>query len=244
MRRKIIIFIIALTTCLFAAGSNAGVSEMVRVPAGEFRMGREGRDPDEGPTHKVYLDEYLIDKYEVSNAEYAKCVRAGKCVPNQKYGGFTNPAQPVVGVDWEQADKYCKWAGKQLPTEAQWEKAAKGTDGRTYPWGENIDCSKANYRDCKTGKTKPVGSYPSGISPYGAMDMAGNVWEWTADWYHSKYYEKSPDHNPTGPESGKYRVLRGGGWGSYPTDLRTTYRYRTVPTVRSNLFGFRCVKNP
>jgi len=219
--------------------------EMVRVPAGEFIMGSDSGEADEKPVHRVYLDEFFIDKYEVTNEQYNQCVSAGSCSVNKKYDGFTDPQQPVVGVDWNQADTYCKWAGKRLPTEAEWEKAARGTDRRTYPWGEMIDCSRANYGDCKHGKTKPVGSYPSGASPYGAMDMAGNVWEWCADWYDENYYKSSPNRNPTGPGSGQYRVLRGGSWYYLPNYLRAASRSGLDPAGRSSgHLGFRCARTP
>jgi formylglycine-generating enzyme required for sulfatase activity len=211
---------------------------MVRVPAGEFTMGSDSGRAVEKSVHRVYLDEFYIDKYEVTNEQYGQCVSAGPCSPNSKYDGFTDPRQPVVGVDWNQATTYCSWAGKRLPTEAEWEKAARGTDGRTYPWGEGIDCSRANYGDCKHGKTKPVGSYPSGASPYGAMDMAGNVWEWVADWYDANYYQSSPNRNPTG----QYRVLRGGSWDFNFRNVRTSLRFWVNPTYRYLSFGFRCVR--
>ena len=206
-------------------------------------MGSNSGDADEKPVHRVYLDEFFIDKYEVTNEQYNQCVSAGPCSPNNKYDGFTDPRQPVVGVDWNQASTFCSWAGKRLPTEAEWEKAARGTDGRTYPWGEGIDCSRANYGDCGHGKTKPVGTYPSGASPYGAMDMAGNVWEWVADWYDAKYYQNSPNRNPTGPSSGLSRVLRGGGWYFSPLNLRVAYRLGLNPTDRGSNVGFRCVRD-
>jgi len=223
--------------------SGAKGGEMVRVPAGEFIMGSDSGGADEKPVHRVYLDEFFIDKYEVTNEQYLQCVSAGPCSPNEKYGGFTDPQQPVVGVDWTQASTYCSWAGKRLPTEAEWEKAARGTDGRTYPWGEGIDCSRANYGDCKHGKTKLVGSYPSGASPYGAMDMAGNVWEWVADWYDEKYYASSPNQNPKGPSSGSYRVLRGGSWYNGTGDLRSSDRFNNGPVGRYYYRGFRCARD-
>ena len=216
--------------------------EMVRVPEGEFTMGSDSGDSDEKPAHRVYLDEFHIDKYEVTNEQYNQCISAGPCSPNKKYNGFTDPRQPVVGVDWNQASTYCSWAGKRLPTEAEWEKAARGKDGRTYPWGEGIDCTKANYYKCGHKKTKPVGSYPSGASPYGAMDMAGNVWEWTADWYDKKYYRNSPNRNPKGPSSGTYRVVRGGGWILNPRVVRPSDRLWSAPSNRIDYYGFRCAR--
>ena len=253
MRRKCLIAVSCLFLVLGICGckkkipdqeQEKKVGEMVRVPAGEFTMGSDNGDSDEKPVHRVYLDEFYIDKFEVTNEEYAKCVDAGSCSENPKYDEFTDQRQPVVGVDWNQADTYCKWAGKRLPTEAEWEKAARGTDGRTYPWGEEIDCTMANYDNCGHNKTKPVGSYPSGASPYGAMDMAGNVWEWCADWYDNNYYCNSPSRNPTGPTSGKYRVLRGGSWLDLEgyRYLRTSARDRVGPSNRLSFIGFRCAR--
>jgi len=224
---------------------------MVFVAAGEFWMGCNDRvdqecQEDEKPFHKVYLDAYYIDKFEVTQGEYSECVRAGKrksgCQDNSKYDGFTGERQPVVGVTWDQAKSYCEWAGKHLPTEAQWEKAARGTDGRKYPWGnQTISCSLANYSDCKKGKTVEVGGYASGASPYGALDMMGNVWEWVADWYDKEYYSSSPERNPTGASSGTYRVLRGGSWFSNARFARASYRYFYGPTYQYGGIGFRCV---
>jgi len=233
-----------------SAGGPTGLAvmdtgEMVLVPEGEFIMGSKNGTEDEKPVHRVYLDEFYIDKYEVTNEQYTQCVEAGLCSPNGKYEGFTGPMQPVVGVGWNQASTYCSWAGKRLPTEAEWEKAARGTDGRSYPWGEGIDCSKANYMDCKLEITKPVGSYPLGASPYGAMDMAGNVWEWCADRYGEKYYRKSPSRNPKGPSSGEYRVIRGGSFDYHPMNLRVSYRNWKHSEFTGNEYGgFRCAKNP
>lgn len=216
--------------------------EMVLVPAGEFIMGSDSGSGNERPAHKVYLYEYYIDKYEVTNEQYNQCVSGGKCSANKIFNGFTSPQQPVVGVDWNQASTFCSWAGKRLPTEAEWEKAARGTDGRTYPWGEGIDCGKANIKGCNRSIPKPVGSYPSGVSPYGAMDMAGNVWEWVADWYDKNYYMSSPNRNPTGPASGSSRVMRGGGKGDFAGSARSFARSYDAPRMRVDYIGFRCAR--
>jgi formylglycine-generating enzyme required for sulfatase activity/tRNA A-37 threonylcarbamoyl transferase component Bud32 len=231
---------------------------MVYVPAGKFSMGSDGGDSDEKPVHTVTLDAYWIDRTEVTNAQYRKCVDAGACTApagassytrGSYYGNSSFDAYPVINVDWNQAQAYCRWAGGQLPTEAEWEKAARGTDGRIYPWGnQDPDCNRANYwgKDggC-VGDTSRVGSYPSGASPYGALDMAGNVWEWVADWYATDYYGGSPGENPPGPGSGQYRVLRGGSWYRNANGARCAYRGWITPVNWYNFYlGFRCVLSP
>ena len=225
-----------------AARSEDG-AEMVLVPAGEFLVG-SNESNDEKPPHRVYLDAYSIDKYETTNALYKRFMDAtGPPAPSDWTNSrFNELNQPVVGVSWHDADAYCKWAGKRLPTEAEWEKAARGTDGRKYPWGEQWDASRANSTESKLGKTAPVGSYPSGASPYGAQDMAGNAWEWVADWYDSTYYKNSPERNPKGPDSGTSRVLRGGSWGRYAIYLRSASRSYSTPDKRFSDIGFRCAR--
>jgi len=232
--------------------------EMVYVPAGEFTMGSyEGWLDDEKPEIEVYLDPYWIDKYEVTNAQYAQCVADGTCsqpssiesyARDHYYGNPTYDNYPVVYVNWTQADAYCAWAGGRLPTEAEWEKAARGTDAREYPWGDATPiCNLVNFGGplgC-VGDTSAVGSYPAGASPYGAMDLAGNVWEWVADWYDSGYYSKSPLQNPTGPASGSTRVLRGGSWGDHAElGVRSALRLEGRPNVGWYVSGFRCVSPP
>jgi formylglycine-generating enzyme required for sulfatase activity len=220
---------------------------MLYVPAGTFSMGSEASS-DERPIHAVNLSAYYMDKYEVTNAAYKRCVEAGVCAPPKQsrsstrtayYGNPEFDEYPVIYVDWNMAKTYCEWRGARLPTEAEWEKAARGTDGRTYPWGESVSCDEANYRNC-VGDTTKVGSYLDGVSPYGMYDMAGNVWEWVNDWYDSSYYQTSPSSDPQGATSGQNRVLRGGSWGSSDSNVRSAFRSRNDPAYTDYYFGFRC----
>ena len=215
--------------------------EMVLVPEGEFTMGSDAYS-DEQPIHDVYLDTYYIDKYEVTNALYKACVDAGVCdqpIITTDYNNSQYAQHPVVYVTWNMAKEYCEWRGARLPTEAEWEKAARGTDGRTYPWGEEIDSSFANYGG-NVGDTTSVGSYESGVSPYGAYDMAGNVWEWVADWY-----DAYPGNTVSNDNYGTtYRVLRGGSWYYDDSGVRSANRVRVNPASSSGYVGFRCSRSP
>ena len=246
--------------------------EMVYVPAGTFVMGAKLDDDEayasEKPAHEVYLDAYWIDRTEVTNAQYALCVSAGACEPPTAFGMvklnsnkrpwyYSNPEfddYPVVYVDWEAAGIYCDWAGRHLPSEAEWEKAARGTDQRWYPWGnKNVAGNLVNLADRHTNyqysfrfvddgylDTSPAGNYPAGASPYGAYDMAGNVWEWVADWFSRGYYASSPHDNPTGPETGIHKVLRGGCYNSSNWGIRSTMRSYLGPLYAYGYIGFRC----
>ncbi len=227
---------------------------MVLVPAGEFTMGSEGGEQDERPVHKVYLDAFYIDKFEVTNAYYYMCEQNGICEGPYDSGSYTRGSYytnrafndfPVVNVNWESARRFCEWRGGSLPTEAQWEKAARGTEQLNYPWGDSINCNYANINGC-VGDTTQVGTYELGKSPYGAYDMAGNVVEWVADWYMNTYYAESPLENPTGPSDQyvyvKYVVLRGGSWSSDSYLSRATSRLPLTPGVGSAATGFRCVR--
>ena len=225
-------------------------SEMVSVPAGEFEMGTDNGYEWEGPEHTVYLDSYYIDKLEITNAQYRDCVENGPCLKLEKTAYIDDPEydqHPVVNVNWHWARTYCKWAGKRLPTEAEWEKAARGTDGRNYPWGDEVDCDQAQYKECG-GQTIPVGSLPAGASPYGALDMAGNAWEWVLDEWQEDYYTVSPLENPQGPtDPGNVReihVFRGGSWSEPGELIRSTYRTWYETGAQYYNLGFRCVMDP
>jgi len=215
-------------------------TDMILVPSGYFILGSEYGDDHEKPGHRVYLDSFFINRTEVTNAHYSKCVEYGNCEKPgcDYYGKSEYENHPVVCVDWTQAQTYCAWSGGRLPSEAEWEKAARGTDGREFPWGnEEPNCDFANYKGCK-GDTTAVGSYPAGASPYGAFDMAGNVEEWVNDWFDD--YDSSEKKNPMGPSSGEYRVLRGGSRYFSTYTLRAAARDHIDPGVRNNNIGFRC----
>jgi formylglycine-generating enzyme required for sulfatase activity/predicted Ser/Thr protein kinase len=232
-------------------------SVLVHVPAGNFYMGSRDSDDanadgDEKPMHPVYLDEFWIDQYEVTNADFAQFVEAtGYQTDAEKEEHSKNwrdaaegkDNHPVVYVSWNDAVAYCEWLGKRLPTEAEWEKAARGTDGRIWPWGNDWDEDKVNSKDAGPGRTKAVGSYPDGASPYGCMDMAGNAWEWAADRYQGDYYQAAPGNNPQGPDQGVSRVVRGGSWALPQGLTRCTGRFEFIPWVRRDDLGFRCANS-
>lgn len=240
-------------------------AEIVLIPEGPFFMGcdpdHNGGFPcnfDELPLHEVYLSTYTIDKYEVTNAQYQACVESNACSePLYKYSAtresyYDNPDFqnfPVVSVSWDEANTYCAWVGGRLPTEAEWEKAARGTSIIAYPWGDqDPNCQLANSSNNATGEfcqddTAAVGSYPLGMSEYGVFDMAGNVWEWVNDWYGGSYYAISPYENPTGAETGTEKVVRGGSWDYSWNKIRVVYNSNHSPNERRVDFGFRCV-NP
>jgi len=243
--------------------------EMVRIPAGTFLMGSDKKvDRNaysaEFPQRKVYLDAYDIDKYEVTTVQFLKFVLATNRNPliDWQYDGGnfqeTMASHPVMHVSWFDAEAYCQWAGKRLPTSAEWEKAARCEDGRIYPWGnEPAGLSRANFG--RTGLSGPVrdrperlllyppiisvDKYENAVSPYGVFQMAGNVAEWTADWYDSNYYKKAPDRNPKGPEKGTQRAFRGGAWVDSTPSVRPAQRNGTDPQTKMNWLGFRCARD-
>ncbi|MBI3807188.1 MAG: formylglycine-generating enzyme family protein [Nitrospirae bacterium] len=234
------------------ASARPPAGAMVSIPAGEFTMGSQDGDADERPAHKVYVDTFSMDVYEVTVGQYAEFLRSGEArapLDWKTINQSANQKRPVANVDWADAAAYCKWAGKRLPTEAEWEKAARGTDGRLYPWGNDPPTPlHANYGKVGShdyGTLAPVGTLEDGKSPYGIYDMAGNVWEWVSDWYDDAYYKNSPQQNPGGPSMGGFKVIRGGSWTSSPRNLRSADRYWDPPSFRSLYFpGFRCAKNP
>jgi eukaryotic-like serine/threonine-protein kinase len=242
----------------------------VFIPDGTFRMGGmdTGTGPDEQPPHDVTMTGFWMDKVEVTTAMYALCVQAGACEPPRLFSSAKNDSYynnsafadyPVIMVRWRDANAYCTWAGRRLPTEAEWEYAARGSDYRVYPWGDQrADTSLANY-NYSAGDTTRVGQFPNGASAFGILDMAGNVWEWMADWYNSNYYINAPIVNPTGPISpldGNKRVIRGGSWQDGEGELRVSNRGFTAGGddkatlnsdayngTASNAIGFRCAAN-
>ncbi len=234
------------------AGPQAGTkmlwidgSALAYIPRSQFVMGKE--DYYNAPVHSVMLDAYWIQTTKVTNRMYAQCVAVGACTPpTQQLGGpvYSNPEfanHPVVGVDWEQAQSYCVWAGGQLPTEAQWEKAARGENGNPYPWGvEDPACNILSFAYCNN-TTSEVTAFKDGISPYGLYDMAGNVFEWVSDWYSDTYYNESPAENPTGPASGEYRAVRGSSFESYIDQIHLGVRHFNTPSNERRDIGFRCV---
>lgn len=228
---------------------------MITIPAGPFLMGNKestGR-PDEWPQRSVYLDAFAIDAVEVTNERYLQFVKStGHRNPPNPYGtGLLLSAKgieqlPVVQTTWYDAKAYCGWAKKRLPTEAEWEKAARGTDGRVFPWGNAPPGPhRANFdREWEEQKTlHPVGSLPEGNSPYGIKDMAGNVREWVQDWYDPAYYKHAPDRNPQGPEKGIVRVIRGGSWHSPVSDITASARGRGGFALQTHGTGFRCARS-
>ncbi len=220
---------------------------MVEIPAGEFTMGSD--QGVERPPHTVFVDTFEIDMFEVTNEQFAKFVEATGYVTDAEKAGDTSwryyakdkPNHPVVKVSWNDAKAFCEWADKRLPTEAEWEKAARGTDGRIYPWGNEWDPNKANVKESGYRGTLIVGSFPDGASPYGVMDMAGNVAEWTADWFQP--YPGYPGGDSEAQYFGeKYRVIRGGGWFSDKDQVRTTFRSASSETLANDDVGFRCAR--
>jgi len=287
---RLLVILFLFTALLPPAMGSAQPQGMVLIPAGEFLMGSpsdSGGLPDESPQRKIYLGNFFIDRYEVTNEAYALFVTA----THHRIPENTNPAStlwepqgpmagtehhPVVNVSWTDADTYCRWAGKRLPTEAEWEKSARGTDGRRYPWGNDWAVDRANSASYWAGRTihfesradwdafwvrgegarlakekglngevltMPVGSFPMALSPYGLSDMAGNAAEWVQDWYNPNDFKSAPLTNPTGPERGAIKSMRGGSWLKPIISLRTSDRDWGTMDSRPSGTGFRCAKD-
>lgn len=232
---------------------------MTLIPEGAYEMGSQQSaselnlmdiiNPDrhalgpEDPAHIIYVDAFYIDIYEVTNKNYREFVEATNARKPAfwKIVDFNGSKHPVVGISWKEANSYCQWHKKRLPTEAEWEKASRGKRSITFPWGESSpNKTRLNYNN-QIGKTVPVGSYETGKSDYGVYDLSGNVAEWVWDWHDAEYYIFSPKKNPRGPNKGKYKVIRGGNWRNNKKDVRLTYRNATVPNIRNKTIGFRCV---
>lgn len=258
-----------------------GSSEAEIARAMEMFKSAENTEPirnwfdDETPKHRVWVGAYYLDKHEVTNREFMKFVRAGgykkkifwsdegrnwlhnkqvttpECFDDTR---FNDPDHPIVCINWYEASAYAKWAGKRLPTEAEWERAARGDDNRSFPWGNDISPKNGHRLNYHPGGetqdkdgyrfTAPVASYPNGVSPFGILQMAGNVWEWCEDWYGENYYAKSQKKNPTGPRKGKEKIVRGGSWLNSIVSIRTTYRSYVDPKLRYSHIGLRCARSP
>jgi sulfatase modifying factor 1 len=218
------------------------LGEMALVPAGWFLMGEEDGPESSRPQREVYLDAFMIDRIEVTNNDFREYVQETGARPKvwEDPSAVGAEMEPIAGVLWLEADAYCRWAGKRLPTEAEWEKAARGTDGRVYPWGDEWDPSRVNTMESELGRIMPVGSFPSGVSPFGVLDMAGNVQEWVSDYFDPDYYSYAPDRNPRGPDKVLDHGLRGGSWRS-PQKFTMTFYRNSSHAVSVNLrVGFRC----
>ncbi len=226
------------------AVSPDSIKNMVMIPAGRVWMGsspNESKNESEKPRHRVNLSTYYIDKYPVTNQAYRSFIKATGH-PEPPYWSdpqFSDPMQPVVGVSWYDAMKYAEWERKRLPTEAEWEKAAKGEDNLIYPWGNEPSTGMANI-DYAVGQISRVDQFAGGVSPFGCFDMIGNIWEWCLDWYDEKYYAASPVENPQGPEMGEKKVIKGGAWDTMIYNTRNAFRFFAAPDTKDPKTGFRC----
>ncbi len=233
-----------------AASTEQPIDEdMVSIPAGPFIRGADVGGFDEQPRDTVYVSAFAIDRHEVTYHHYTQFVAATghrKAGPPARYaknlGRMRGANQPIVYVSWADAQQYCEWRGKRLPTEAEWEKAMRGTDGRLWPWGNTDEPGAANLARVSDGfdVSAPVGSFTLDVSPFGVADGVGNVMEWVADWYGESYYRTGPTRDPQGPAHGVFKVLRGGGYTSTGSDIRITSRNKMVPDFRDETIGFRC----
>jgi len=225
------------------ASPTSSPDSMVSVPAGWFTMGQDNERRSNRPQRQVYLDAYAIDRAEVTNAAFGEFISQTGFQPARGWDESLARDQgdlPVVAILWEEADAYCRWAGKRLPTEAEWEKAARGVDARVYPWGDAWDASRANTAEEGPGGPLPVGSYPQGASPYGLLDMTGNIAEWVNDHFEFDYYTYAPDHNPLGPQPVLDHGLRGGSFDDPAEFVATFFRNSSHSALPNYRVGFRC----
>lgn len=257
-RLRWLILLTPVVFCLLSLDLSYGEKEetgMVLIPAGEFLMGSADGRQDERPLHKVYLDAFYIDRYETTGKDFEAYLAANPdqhpTITGWEVDRTIQPdmaKRPVFGLSWKRCGDYCAWRGKRLPTEAEWERTAAGLTNRIYPWGnEPPDPSRANFGKCcfiLAGKIlAEVGSYELGKTPEGVYDLAGNIAEWVYDWYDKNYYPNSEYRNPKGPAKGKYHVIRGGAWNSYPYYMRSTDRYGTNDGQDFYGIGCRCAKS-
>ena len=233
-----------------ASASPARDALMVLIPGGEFAMGDDRGQDDEQPVHRVTLNTFYLDAYEVTVSRYTEFLHAQNPDPPFKWHEADLGAhahKPVIGVNWYDARDYCRWVGKRLPTEAEWEFAARGSEGRIYPWGNahptkgHTNAGQTKWRGYDTLST--VGQLALGKTPDGIYDLAGNLWEWVADWYDASYYRFTPRDNPSGPSAGPLRSLRGGAWNNDSTAIRSANRAGYAPDARRNDVGFRCARD-
>lgn len=251
-RRRFLLLLVILCFVAPAPAQSAPTPPpgMIYIPEGYFPMGQSAGRADEKPLHFVYTAAYFIDKHEVSNAEYMKFMEATEHEQPAFWEdeNLNLPDHPVVGVNWHDAMAYSQWKGRRLPTEAEWEKAGRGSDGRLWPWGGKWDKGFFFYfvnifgEDDNYKLTAPVNYYQSGVSPFGVFNMAGNVWEWCLDWYDKDFYKMSPEINPQGPLGpGTYKVLRGGSYLNNIDGVQAVRRARNRPNIKNKVYGFRTV---
>ena len=259
LRTKILIFLATIVGCLPYAFADP---DLCLIPAGTFTMGSDDDLPNESPAHEIYLDAYYIGKTEVTNAEYYPFwlesggtnsehtpISYGEAFGTWPDVAKTKPNYPVIGVAYDSVVAYAAWRGMRLPTEAEWEKAARGTEAKRWPWGDTFTqrirdtTLHANVWKQSGARLQPVGTHPTGASPYGAYDMAGNVWEWVADRYSDTYYRRSPDRNPKGPAVGSRRVVKGGSWLNPERLARCSTRIGQYPAIGTSFIGFRLAKD-
>jgi len=245
---RLILFQFTFLSTILASVIAYSGAEVVTIPSGSFWMGCAALDtqcsPSERPGQMIQLPTFKINKFEVTQAQYGHCIKAKKCsLPNENFDPRKKGKYPVTNVTWFQATEFCKWAKMRLPTSAEWEKAARGSDQRIFSWGnEKPDCARANSSSECGYKSKPVGTSAGDVSPYGVYDMTGNVEEWVNDWYATNYYSDCPSNSPQGPLNGSEKVVRGGAFNSDSWHSRLSFRFYAAPKQADDYRGFRCAK--